>query len=70
MIRRNHRHHTHEKEKRSARRRKSVVSIGKMTRPTHPRVMILIRPMTVIIDVKDAKITNIGRRIQSKYAQL
>ena len=39
--------------------RKSVVSIGKMTHPNHLQVMILIRPMTVIIDVNNAKIRNI-----------
>ena len=52
---------------------KSVVSIGKMTRQTHPRVMTLIHiihPRTVIIDVNDEKIRNIGKRIRSDYAQL
>ena len=51
-------------------KKKNVVSIGKMTRPTHLRAMILIRPMTVIIDVNDANIRNTGRRIRSDYAQL
>ena len=37
--------------------------IRKMTRQTHLRAMILIRPMTVIIDVSDAKKRNIGKRI-------
>ena len=41
------------------REEKIVVSIGKMTRQTHPRVMTLIHPRTVIIDVNDAKIRNI-----------
>ena len=49
---------------------KSVVSIGKMTCPTHIRAMILIRPMTVITDVNDAKMRNIGKRIRSDYVQL
>ena len=48
--------------KRCARRRKIVVSIGKMTRQTHLRAMILIRPITVIIDVSDAKIINIIKK--------
>ena len=48
---------------------KSVISIGKMTRPTHLQSMILICPMTVIIDVNDAKIRNIGKMIQSDYEQ-
>ena len=34
------------------------------------RAMILISPMTVIIDVNDAKIRNIGKSIRSDYAQL
>ena len=33
-----------------------------MTRPTHLREMIMIRPMTVIIDVKNAKIRNIKKK--------
>ena len=41
-----------------------------MTRPTHFRAMIMIRPMTVIIDIDDAKIRNIEKRIRSDYAQL
>ena len=32
-----------------------------MTRPTHLLEMILIRPMTVIIDVNNAKIRNIKK---------
>ena len=70
MIRRSHRHWTQEQGKRGARRRKSAVSIGKMTRQTHLRAMIMNPPMTVIIDVSDAKIRNIGKRIRSDYAQL
>ena len=53
--------------------RKIVVSIENMTCQTHPRVMTLlhlIHPRTVIIDVDDAKIRNIGKRIRSDYAQL
>ena len=70
LIRRIHRHQTHHQRKIKARRRKSVVSIGKMTHPTHLRAMIMIRPMTVIIYVNNAKIRNIGKRIRSDYAQL
>ena len=44
-------------------RRTIVVSIGKMTRQTHPRVMTLIHPRMVIIGVNDAKIRNIVKRI-------
>ena len=54
-------------------RKKSVVIIGKMTRQTHPQVMILITLTclrTVIIDVDEAIIRNIGKRIRSDYAQL
>ena len=51
-------------------KKKSVVSIGKMTRPTHIQAMILIRPMTVITDVNDLKIRNIRKIIRSDYAQL
>ena len=50
-------------KKKKSKRRKSVVSIGKMTRQTHLRAMILIRPMTVITDVNNAKIRNTGKRI-------
>ena len=42
----------------------------KMTRQIHPQVMTLIHLRTVIIGVNDAKIRNIGKRIQSDYAQL
>ena len=49
--------------KKKIKKKKIVVSIGKMNRPTHIQAMILIRPMTVIIDVNDAKIRNIGKRI-------
>ena len=52
------------KEKRSPQRRKNVVSIGEMTRPTHLQAMILFRAMTVIIDVSDANIRNIRKRIR------
>ena len=60
-------------KKRKVKRRKSVVSIEKMTRQTRPRVMTLmtlIDPWKVIIDVNDAKIRTIGKRIISDYAQL
>ena len=36
-------------------KKKNVVSIGKMTRLTHLRAMILIPPMKVIIDIRDTK---------------
>ena len=52
---------------------KTVVSIEKMTCQTRPRVMTLmnlIHLRTVIIDVDDARIRNIGKRTQSDYAQL
>ena len=54
-------------------KRKSVVSIEKMTRQTRPRVMTLmtlIHMRTVIIDVDDARIRNIVKRTRSYYAQL
>ena len=57
-------------KKRKAKRRKSVISIGKMTRQTHPRVMTLIHPRTVIIGVKDAEMRNTGKMIRSDNAQL
>ena len=50
--------------------RKSVVNIINMTRKTHFRVMNLIHPRTVIIDVDDEKIRNTGKRILSDYAHL
>ena len=57
-------------QKKKSRKKKTVVSIGKMTCPTHLRAMIPIRPMTVIIDVNDANIRNVGKRIRSNNAQL
>ena len=48
-------------KKKKSKKKKSVVSIGKMTRPTHLQAMILIRPMTDIIDVNDANIRNTGK---------
>ena len=57
-------------KKRKVKRRKIVVSIGKMNRQTHPQVMTLIHPRTFIIDVNDAKIRNIRKRIRSDNAQL
>ena len=56
-------------KKNKVKRRKSVVSIEKMTCQTRPRVMTLIHPRTVIIDVDDSKIKNIGKSIRSDYAQ-
>ena len=53
-----------------SKKKKNVVSIGKMTRQTHPQVMTLIHPRKVIIDVDDATIRNIGKRIRSDYAQI
>ena len=50
-------------KKKKKKRRKNVVSIGNMTRQTHPQVMTLIHPRTGIIDVNEAKIINIGQRI-------
>ena len=44
-----------EQRKRKAKRRKSVVSIGKMTRQIQCRVMTLIHPRTFIIGVNNAK---------------
>ena len=42
----------------------------KDARQTHLRALILIPPMTVIIDISDAKIRIIEKRIRSDYAQL
>ena len=56
-----------------SKKKKSFVSIGKITCQTHPRLMTLIHlihPRTVIIDVDDAKIRNTGKGIRSYYAQL
>ena len=57
-------------KRKKSKKKKGVVSIGKMTRQTHPQVMTLIHPRTVIIGVNDAKIRNTGKRIRSEYAQL
>ena len=54
-------HQTQHQRKIKARRRKSVVSIGKMNRPTHLRAMILICPMTVILEVNDLKIKTLEK---------
>ena len=73
MICQIRRHQTRHLKERKVKRRKSVISIGKMTPQTHPQVMTLIHlihPRTVIIDVEDAKIRNIGKKIRSDYAQL
>ena len=59
-------------KKKKSKNKKNVVSIENMTRQTHPRVMTLmtlIHPRTVIIDIDDAKIRNIKKRIRSDYAQ-
>ena len=69
-IRQRNLHWTQEQIKRKARRRRSIVSIGNMTRQTHLRAMTLILPMTVITDTSDLKRRNTGKRIQSNNAQL
>ena len=66
----NHHHQTRHQRKRNAIRRKSIVNTGKMTRQTHHRATILIRPMTVITEASDAKRRAIRKRIPSNYAQL
>ena len=53
-----------------ARRRKIVVSIGKMTRQTHLRATTLIIPMIVIKDARNATIRNTVKRKRSDYVQL
>ena len=61
------------RKRKKSRENKSIVSIENMTCQTRPRVMTLmtlIHVRTVIIDVEDAKIRNIGKRIRSDYAQL
>ena len=63
LICRRHRHWTQEQRKRKAQRRKSVVSIEKMTCQTHLWAMTLILPMTVITDASNAKIRSTGKRI-------
>ena len=65
-----HLHWTQEQRKIKARRRKSVVSIGKMTRQTRLRATTLILPMTVITDASDGKRRNTGKIIRSNNAQL
>ena len=40
---------------------KTQIDDNQMTHPTHLRAMILIRPMTVIIDVNYTNIRNIGK---------
>ena len=57
-------------KKNKSTKKKSVVSIGKMTRQTHLRATTLIIPMSVITDAIDTKIRNTGNWIQSNYAQL
>ena len=61
--------HKRKKRKDKKKRRKH----RKMTCQTRPRemtLMTLIHLRTVIIDVDDARIRNIEKRIQSEYAQL
>ena len=66
----NYHSQTRHRRKRNAIRRKNVVNTGNMTRQTHHRVAIMIRPMTVIIDASDVKRRAIGKRIQSNYAHI
>ena len=70
LICQRHLHRAQEQRKIKARRRKSVVSIGKMTRQTHLRATTLILLISVIIDTSNAKRRNIGKSIRSNYAQL
>ena len=56
--------------KRNAIRRKSFLSIGKMTRHTHLLATFLILLMIMITDSNDSKIRNTGKRIRSNNAQL
>ena len=70
QIRQRYLHRIQEQRKRKEKRRKNVVSIGKMTRQTHLRATTLILPMTVITDARDAKRRNIGKMIRSNNAQL
>ena len=55
--------------KKKHKKKKIVVSIGKMTLQNHLRATTLILPMKVIIGASDAKIRNIGKIIRSKNAQ-
>ena len=62
-----------EHKRKKSKTKKIDASIEKMTRHTRPRVMTLmtlIHKRTVIIDVDDAIIRNIGRSTRSDYAQL
>ena len=70
LIHRIHCHQTHHLKERKSKIIKSVLSIRKMNRQTHPQVMTLIHPRTGIIGINDAKIRNIGNRIRSDYAKL
>ena len=45
-------------------KKKKCRSIGKMTRKTYLRAMIMIRSMAVIINLSDANRRNIGKRIR------
>ena len=61
----------HKRKKRKD--KKSIASIEKMARQTRPRVMTLITLInlrTVIIDVDNARIRNIGKSTRLDYAQL
>ena len=48
-------------KRKKSKNKKNVVSIKNMTRQTHPQVMSLIHLRTVIIEVNDANIRNIGK---------
>ena len=52
-------------KKKKIKRRKSVVSIGKMARQNHLRATTLIIPMTVIKDASNATIRNTRKSIRS-----
>ena len=61
---------TRYQRKRNAIRRKSILSIGTMTRQTHLRATILILLMTVNTYASNAKRGAIGKRIRSNYAHI
>ena len=51
-------------------KKKSVVKTGKMTRQTHHRATVLIRPKTVITDANNVRGKEIGKMIRSNYAHV
>ena len=57
-------------KKKKSTKKKSVISIGKMTCQTHLRATTMILLMKVITDASDATIINTGKRNRSDYAQL